>query len=122
MNLIYVALGGVLGALLRYGSVKLFNNIKIPNLGVMPISVILVNIIGSFLFGLLLYLSKSLNPSETVKLFLFTGFLGSYTTYSTFIYEFSLLFEQKHFFYAFSYLGLSFFIPFFLMTYFLVKL
>ena len=122
MNIIYIALGGVLGACLRYGSIRIMQLNKITHIANIPINIIIVNIIGSFLFGLFLYLVKIWHISDSFKMFLFTGFLASYTTYSTFIYEFSILCSQKNFYEAIIYLLASFLIPFLIMVFFLLKL
>ena len=122
MNIIYIALGGILGACLRYGSIRIMQLNKITHIANIPINIIIVNIIGSFLFGLFLYLVKIWHVSDSLKMFIFTGFLASYTTYSTFIYEFSLLCSQKNFYEAIIYLLASFLIPFLIMVFFLLKL
>lgn len=122
MNFLYVAFGGVVGALLRYCTLKILNFIKITHIANIPINIILVNILGSLLLGLLLYVAKIWPISDSMRLFLVTGFLGSYTTYASFIHEFSVLFIQKDFFAAMIYLFTSLFIPFGIMIFFLIKL
>ena len=122
MNFLYIALGGIFGSCLRYASIKLLDFYKLAHYQNIPINIILVNIIGSFLFALFLYFAKIWSISDSVKLFIFTGFLGSYTTYSSYIYEFALLFTQRNYLEAIIYLIASFLIPFLLMVFFLIKL
>ena len=123
MPVIFIVIGGSCGALLRYLLVKAFNSLPLLNLGKIPLSIILVNIIGSFLFGALLFFLKQLGDiSENVKIFLFTGFLGSFTTYSTFIYEISLLLVEKQFLSFFLYLFISIMVPIVIMCFFITRI
>ena len=73
-SLILVGLGGFLGAITRYLSVSL-----LP-VG-MPYSIAFVNLLGCFLFG---FFAKQVS-GEGLVLFLFIGFLGSLTTFSSLI-------------------------------------
>lgn len=85
---IQVALGGAIGAAARYGV-----GVALVRPGAFPIGVLAVNIIGSFLMGLIIvYLGQKmlshLNP------FLMTGILGGFTTFSAFSLEAYTLFER----------------------------
>jgi len=82
MNLIYVAIGGALGAVSRYGINKFFE-IFITNLSIY--SSLLVNIVGCFLIGL--FLGNSITTKDTMYYFLIIGFLGSFTTMSAFTHQ-----------------------------------
>ena len=85
MNLLYIAVGGALGAVLRYlagnAAVKYFN----PQL---PYGTFIINISGCFLMGLLMTLivDKGLLP-PVWRLFLCVGVLGGFTTFSSFGYH-----------------------------------
>lgn len=82
-----VAVGGMLGAMLRYG-LSLF----IPSLGNFPLSTFLINVVGCFTMGYLVASFDRNLGSETWRLFLCTGLLGGFTTFSTFGLEvFALL-------------------------------
>lgn len=84
MDFLYVALGGALGALSRYSLGLLLKVLPVKNF---PAATFTVNIMGCFLIGLLygLFLRKWL--PESVRPFLLTGFLGAFTTFSSFILE-----------------------------------
>ena len=77
VNLLCVALGGSLGAISRYSIVK--GVTYWLGLG-FPYGTLFVNVIGSFLIGFIL----SCVSSDLIKMFFVVGFLGSFTTFSTF--------------------------------------
>ncbi len=90
MLLIMIGVGGALGAMARYGLggwVQGFASTTFP-LGTM-----VVNILGSFLLGLFLYLLESTAPTAEIRSFVTIGFLGAFTTFSTFSYEALVLFQ-----------------------------
>ena len=106
-NLILVATGGALGAVLRY----LLSNIS-KTLFVSSIyGTISVNIIGSFLIGYFITSNFGNNLSENfIKFFLIIGLLGSFTTFSAFSYEVLDLINSKKYVSSFSYIFISIFI------------
>lgn len=81
-QLLGIMLGGAIGSLLRY----LLSNGVYAWLGRgFPYGTLAVNVIGSFLMGLLtILLIEKFDISETVRLILLVGFLGAFTTFSTF--------------------------------------
>ena len=92
MNIVFVGLGGFIGASTRYlislYASKLFTS-KIP------IGTLTFNILGSLIIGIVLELTlKTSLISPHMKLFLTTGFLGGLTTFSTFSYETMELIEK----------------------------
>ena len=92
INIFWVATGGALGASLRYISSSFFN-LFYPNL---PIGTFFVNVLGSFIIGLLINALEMRNSSEIfIKYFLIIGVLGSYTTFSSFSYEVIELYNSK---------------------------
>ena len=87
-TILAIGLGGSLGAIARAYSVH-FSNKYIPM--EFPFGVLIVNIIGSFLIGILFAYFAHVTVSTPMKAFLTTGFLGALTTYSTFAIESYLL-------------------------------
>jgi CrcB protein len=77
-----IALGGSLGAVCRYW----VSTSTYAWLGAgFPWGTLMVNVTGSFVMGLLtVVLSEKLSVAEEVRFALIVGFLGSYTTFSTF--------------------------------------
>ena len=83
-----VALGGSLGAVLRF-----ILSFYINKLSSFPLGTLSVNILGSFIIGFLfLYFEQSIAPN--LKAMLMTGFLGALTTFSTFSLETLLLLQE----------------------------
>lgn len=80
-----VAVGGAVGSTMRYFVSNWFTARLGPDF---PWGTFTINVSGSFLIGIVLQLAAAragLNPY--VRLFLATGILGGYTTFSTFAYE-----------------------------------
>ena len=99
-------LGGSLGALSRY----------LLSLGVhrwlkpefLPMGTMVVNLLGCFLIGLLAALFELKNwGSGWPRVFLFVGFLGSFTTFSTYTMDTFLLLKTDQFMGAFLNMGLQ---------------
>lgn len=83
-----IALGGALGAPARYGVAQL---IHVPR-GGFPWATFWTNVSGSFALGLgLVLILERFPPTLYLRPFVATGFLGAYTTYSTFAVEADLL-------------------------------
>ena len=79
-----VGTGGAAGAILRfYVGIQVIK--YFPH--AIPIATLLVNVVGSFIIGILVGLFLHFTPSDIVKGFIITGFLGAFTTYSTFAIE-----------------------------------
>ena len=104
-SLLIVGLGGSLGAISRY----LISIFMLKVIGTsFPWSTLLVNILGSFLMGALFeVLSQKISFSYELKLLLMVGFLGSFTTFSTFSMDAVSLFEQGGNLSSFIYIFLS---------------
>jgi CrcB protein len=84
-NIFIIGIGGFLGAISRYGVALWIGQRWGRNF---PLGTFLINISGSFLIGLLMSLFAErfmVNPQW--RLMLVVGFLGAYTTFSTFEYE-----------------------------------
>lgn len=92
-NCLFVALGGSIGALSRY-LVSNFVNNKAQVL--FPLGTFTVNIIGCFIMGALFIFSQEKIVSPHLKLVIGVGFLGAFTTFSTFSLDtFTLLKENN---------------------------
>ena len=88
-TMLAVGLGGCLLGFARDYAVH-FTNKHIPI--EFPLGILLVNLIGSFIIGILFAYFSHYTVSVNLKAFLTTGFLGALTTYSTFAIESYLLF------------------------------
>jgi CrcB protein len=66
-----------------------------------------VNVLGCFLIGLVYGLTEKGNINAEWRLFLATGILGGFTTFSTFSHETVTLLREEQYLYAFSNLGFS---------------
>ena len=103
-NLILVATGGALGAILRY----LLTNISKSMFASSIYGTISVNILGSFLIGYFITSNIGNNLSENfIKFFLIIGLLGSFTTFSAFSYEVVELINSKKYIFSFAYIFIS---------------
>lgn len=105
-----VAIGGAFGAVTRY----LINISPLQNyLKPFPFPTFFINITGSFLIGfLLILLTDKYTINENLRFAIMVGFLGAFTTFSTFELEIWGLIRENQFFTAFLYLFLSIFVGF----------
>ena len=105
---LYVALGGALGASLRHGvglaTVRF-------GLGGWPWATFFVNLLGSLVMGLLIgwlaFKGESLGGGQGARLFLATGLLGGFTTFSAFSLEIAQYIQKDDWTRAIAYAGLS---------------
>ena len=103
-NLIWVAAGGPIGASLRYLSSITIKFIY-PSF---PFGTLFVNVLGSFIIGLLMnYLENRNVPENFIRYFIIIGLLGSYTTFSAFSFEAIDLFNNRKIFISLIYILLS---------------
>jgi CrcB protein len=75
--------------------------------GVVPWGILLVNVSGSFLLGLVTGLALHHGLGRTPRIVIGTGFCGAFTTFSTFTYETVRLLEEGDVAEAFANLGLT---------------
>ena len=101
-NIFWVAIGGAVGAVLRH-----LINIS-PLSGVFekfPLPTFVINVSGSFLIGfLLIFLTDKITVSHNLRMALVVGFLGAFTTFSTFESEIFGLVRERYFLLAVVYL------------------
>ena len=105
LPLLLVAAGGALGATGRY----LVGGWTAASLGTgFPWGILIVNVVGSFLIGLVIAGYASSPPGgHEWRLFLATGVLGGFTTFSAFSLDVVLMLEREAFGMALLYIGLS---------------
>lgn len=104
MKLLMIALGGAIGAILRYKLSSLNDEF--------PYGTLLVNVSGSFFLGFFffLFLKDGVTVSEEMKSFVTIGLLGALTTFSTFSLELVNFFDQGDFRLLLTYLFLNIFL------------
>ncbi len=104
-SLLWVAAGGALGSTARYLAMIAAGQW----LGTgFPWGTLIVNIVGSFVMGMLAELGALMwQPSQDLKVFLTVGILGGFTTFSTFSLDVVLLVERHDWLVASLYIGLS---------------
>ncbi|ESY84152.1 fluoride efflux transporter CrcB [Mesorhizobium australicum] len=99
-NLLLVAVGGGIGAGIRHltsmGALRLVG----PNY---PWGTMAINIVGSFAMGLFIAILARRGGSNEVRLFVATGILGGFTTFSAFSLDFAALWERGSTLPAFGY-------------------
>ncbi len=91
-KIIYLMVAGSLGTLARYGISIFFNKYAVVNF---PIGVFAANMLGSFLFGLIWALSEDKGiVNSNMRLIILVGFMGSFTTFSTFAFDNTIYITQ----------------------------
>lgn len=93
MTYLYIFIGGGLGAMSRFVVSNLVNKLSQTSF---PYGTLTANVLGSFLIGLVIawFESKSHSFAHWKPLFV-TGFLGGFTTFSSFSYETMQLFKNQ---------------------------
>lgn len=93
MNALYVALGGALGSLARYGITRMTFLLPQTWTGIANwLGTLTVNVLGSFLIGCLTMMLRDARPDLAyLSPLLVTGFCGGFTTFSTFALDGSKL-------------------------------
>ena len=94
-ELLAVAAGGVTGAIARYLVYVAVGHL----LGMdFPYATLIVNVVGSFAMGILVEaMALVWSASTEMRLFLTTGILGAFTTFSSFSLDFVVLYERRAF-------------------------
>lgn len=104
-KIVFIAFGGAFGAVSRY----LLNISPLANIfDKFPFPTFFINVSGSFLIGfLLIVLTDKVEISDNLRMGVIVGFLGAFTTFSTFEMEIYGLIKERFFTTAFIYLVLS---------------
>ena len=103
MNLLIIALGGALGAVSRF---LLGNGVSRALGSALPYGTFVINIVGCFAMGLLMTIivDREMLPAAW-RLFLCVGFLGGFTTFSSFGYEALMLLTEGRLLAVLAYVG-----------------
>ena len=103
LNLLIIALGGALGAVSRF---LLGNGLSRALGSALPYGTFVINIVGCFAMGLLMTIivDREMIPAAW-RLFLCVGFLGGFTTFSSFGYEALILLTEGRLLAALAYVG-----------------
>src|SRR3954471_19515956 len=81
-NFVMVGIGGLIGSVLRYSVALMIKSTSFP------FATLTVNVIGSFVIGLVLGVSlKNPDFNQQWRIFLATGVCGGFTTFSSFAFE-----------------------------------
>ena len=92
-EILFVGLGSFVGGALRYILSGVFS--KVGREWAFPIGIMMVNVLGCFLIGLLYSHFKNRVGENLLSLLLMTGVLGGFTTFSTFSFETVQLLQQN---------------------------
>ena len=93
IKIIIICVGGSLGAALRHFISSRINETHSTDF---PFGTLVVNITGCFLIGFLWHMSEHMSIEENIRLFIFVGLLGAFTTFSTFGFESHNLFFNNN--------------------------
>lgn len=106
MTLLYVAIGGALGSMARYGFSSLIQRLAVT---AYPLGILATNLLGCFCMGLLVGgLARALPPqAPELRAMLGVGFLGGFTTFSAFALDIVTLAEQGNIAQAAGYAAIS---------------
>ena len=94
LNLFIIGLGGFVGAVARALMNSLVSKLAPHSIG---LGTLCVNVLGSFAMGFLFAYAQNKGVSPLMKSLISTGFLGAFTTFSTFSYENFLLLQSGNF-------------------------
>jgi CrcB protein len=96
LDILLVLAGGALGSVLRYLVARL-TNLHHDTSSPFPWATFIVNIVGCLLIGFWVMRFQHNAISNIYRMFFITGFLGAFTTFSTFSLDTMILFQSGHF-------------------------
>lgn len=100
-NLLLIFTGGGIGSLFRFGLSRFINKMTVSPF---PFGTFIVNIIGCFLIGFIIfYTARFGERAEQWRFFLATGLCGGFTTFSTFSLENVQLLDDQRILLFFAY-------------------
>lgn len=100
-NIILVGFGGMIGSVLRYATGLLIKH------DAFPAATLAVNILGSFVIGMVMAMAARQQNFTDWRLFLATGICGGFTTFSAFSWECMQMMQQQRLVAAAFYIGIS---------------
>jgi CrcB protein len=105
LNILLVAIGGAIGSIARYLTGQFAVRHFGPNF---PWGTLAVNIVGSLAIGIFAELiGRKFNAPQEWRLFIITGFLGGFTTFSSFSLDVTVMFDRGDVFLALAYVAAS---------------
>lgn len=107
-TVLFVALGGAIGAVARFGVVNLVGSYAHAAGSHFPYGTLVVNVMGSFILGAIIEISAlAWSPSPEIRAMVVVGMLGAFTTFSTFSLDTVSLFTKGEIVQGAIYIGLS---------------
>ncbi len=105
-KILFLFLAGGLGTLCRFGMMAVVNSLLGPRPSPsFPWATLWVNLLGCFLFGLIWFLAEQRHLLQGERgVILLIGFMGAFTTFSTFAFEAGSLLQAKHYWSLIAYL------------------
>lgn len=105
-TVLWVALGGAIGSVLRFAAGELMR--RLPALAAFPWATMLINVVGSFGIGWFLRWASTAQVTPQLRAFVAIGICGGFTTFSTFAAENLTLLQSGEVGRAALHAGLSF--------------
>jgi fluoride exporter len=103
LNILYIAGFGLIGIFSRYAIDKSLVNVSQS----LPVSTFIINIVGSFIAGLIFAISERHEISSALHTGLLVGFCGGFTTFSAYALQIFMLTDKQKFLPAIAYMVTS---------------
>lgn len=103
MTLLWVFVGGGVGAMIRYGAIEAVRRVHTAPF---PMGTLFVNVLGSLLMGMLMaWVLRDAQAREGARVLLATGVLGGFTTFSAFSWDVLALWQRGDMVQALTYVA-----------------